>query len=330
MAIAYCNVTTDLTDVYPGIEKYQVKEIIKNWTAVSGSTGMYSKGSVGQVNMVFDDNVMLTAKTTTALVYNNASTFYYDSDTDLLYVHLASEADPANSTMEAGEDWDSFKDNMRDKAMQFMDSALNNRYATPLAPRAIQTHDTADYEYPVLRSCALLTCAFIAKRRTPDDPIGQSLWKEAWNPNPDVGEQKGFLNMLIDGDIVLQDQISPREVAHWNIYRYASNTVEYDPILFGRYEGSQFKIWRIQIDGSGARSSATFKVSYDGGTTWDLTTQNMEDANNDEYRMYIADGIYVFWPDITYSTTDDYWDIHLHPYTDEPTFQKFSSVCMKR
>lgn len=326
----YCNVTSDLTDIYPGIEKYQTKEILKNWTAVSGSTGMYYKGSVGQVNQVFDDNVMLTSKTTSALCYSNASTFCYVADTDLLYVHLASESDPANSVMEAGEDWDSFKGNMRNKASQFMDSALNNRYATPLAPRSIQTYDTASYEYPIVRACALLTCAFIAKRRDPNDDIGEKLYMEAWNPNPEVGVQKGWLNLLIDGDIVLQDQTSPREVGHWNIYPYATNAVDYNPILYGQYLGSQFKIWRIQIDGSGARNAATFKVSYDGGTNWDLTTQTMEDANNDEYRPYIADGIYSFWPDITYSTTNDYWDVHLFPSTDEPNFQKFSTVDLVR
>jgi hypothetical protein len=153
--------------------------------------------------------------------------------------------------------------------------------------------------------------------------------RRAINYNPEPGGEKGIINKLIDGDIVLQDQITARETGNWNIYAGSSNTVTYQPILIGLYNGSQYKRWRVQIDTGGAVGTATYKVSYDGGTTWDLTLQPTKDAANDEYRMYIGDGIYVYWPETTW-VLNEYWTVELFPMTDTASGVKVSSITMSR
>lgn len=324
--MAYCNVTTDLTDVFPDIERYQEKFLVENWLSVTGNANTYQSRGIGQVNLAFDDGEPLTVQTSIANVQSNAGSYYYDSDKDILYVHPFGSDDltSADIMIEAGEDWDTLKDNLRDKSMQLMDSILNPRYPTPLMPRQIKTHDTADYEYPIVRCCALLTCAFIAKRRDPSDENGMKLYKEAWNSNPDADEQKGWLNQLKDGDMVLQDQISGREVGGFNVYPYASNTATAYVWILGEYTGSIYARWRLEIDTSGGVGTATWKLSRDGGTNWDLTLQDTFDADDDTKRIYLTEGLSALF----YGTfaDGDYWDIEVFPISDSATVSKIGSI----
>jgi len=327
--MAYCNVTTDLTDVFPDIEIYQEKFDLKGWVTVTGNANTYAVYGCGQINMAFDNQVKLVLKTSITTVQATAGTFWYDSDNDVIYVHAfdsdnLTTAAQSTTLIEAGEDWDALKDNMRDKAMQWVDAILNNRYPTPLMPRQIKTHDTADYEYPIVRSTALLTCAFIAKRRSPTDANGIALYKEAYNDNPEPGESKGLLNQLRDGDMVLQDQISGREVGGFNVYPYASNTATAYVWFIGEYGGSQYERWRLQIDTLGAIGTATWKLSRDGGTGWELTKQDTFDTDDNSRRIHITDGIYAIFMG-TFATTD-YWDIEVFPVTDEAGVSKMGYV----
>ena len=327
--MAYCNVTTDLTDVYPDIERYQEKYILRGWVSVTGNANTYAVYGCGQVNQVFDNGVQLTVKTSIATVQASAGSWWYDSDNDVVYVH-ATDSDNLSTVaetttrIEAGEDWDAFKDNMRDKAMQFMDSVLNTRYPTPLMPRQIKTHDTSDYEYPIVRTCALLTCAFIAKRRNPNDKTGVALFEEAWLPEPEPGQQKGWLNQIRDGDIALQDQVTSREVASFNVYPESGITSTAYTWFLGEYSGREYERWRVQIDTAGGVGTATWKLSRDGGTNWDLTLQDTFDSSSDARRIHIANGIYA----IFYGTygEDDYYDIEVFPATDRPDAAKFGNA----
>ena len=205
MAIAYCNIATDLTDVFPDINDYNEREELKGWVAVTGQSNTYSINGTGQINMVFDDGAMCTVRASIALVQANAGSFFYDTTVDILYVHAFGSDNLTTATIliQSGEDWDGFLDNMRDKAMQWMDSYLNKMYPTPLMPRLIKTHDTADYDYMVVRCCALLTCHFVLLRRDPTDNRALAFYRLCWNSDPGEGEPKGILNQLLDGDAVL-------------------------------------------------------------------------------------------------------------------------------
>ena len=330
MANTYCNLNTDLHDVFPAIGQYQRKDIVEDWEATSGQASTYQHEGTGYVNQVFDDGVQLTVKTSIADVNSNAGSFYYVEDTDILYVHPTGSGDPSGSLMEVGVDWDTFKTRMRAKAMQTMDSYLALRYIVPIVPRSLKTHDTAEHEYIIVRSCALLTCASIIKRVDPENTIGNVLYKEAINFNLEAGEEKGLINQLLDGDAVLQNQRTPQEVG-WvgEIIPKSTNTVNETPILSGVYSGLQREIWRIQIDTGGAIGTATYKVSFDGsGATWDLTLQETFDSSDDQYRFHIAQGVYVEWPAKTW-VQDEYWDIHLYPKDDKVDVAKvgYSALC---
>ena len=315
--MAYCNTTTDLRDVYPQIDQYQGKRKFSGWTATTGQSNTYQVNSTGYVEQVFDDGAQLTSRASIALTEANAGSFYYDSDNDILYVHAAGSDDltTATITIEGGVDWDAFKSRMCNKAHEYLDGYLNTKYPTPLLPRLVKTHvSDSDYEYPVVRACALLTCAFIVGRLRPDSPVAQSIMRQAYNPAPEIGETPGIINQLLSGEMVLQEQISGREPGNWNVYQNASNSGTGYVWFIGRYSGWQHEKWRLQIDTAGAPGTATYKLSYDTGSNWDYTGQVTFDPDNNDRRIHIGSGVYA----VFYGTfvEDDYWDIELFPMTD--------------
>jgi len=320
----YCNITTDLERVFPRLEHYALKEIVEDWTSVGSN--LYSKGGTGFVSTVFWNDTMLDVDAT----YPPAEgTFTYVADDDILYIDNG--ANPSTVTVEIGEDWDAFLTVCRDKAQQMVDARLNNKYITPLVPRSVQTHDTSDYEYDVVRATALITCWLVVSRKDADCKDAKTLYKQFWNTEPDIGESKGILNLLMDGDIVLQDQISVREVGeqNFNVYPNSSNTVDFQPIFFGPYSGNKPMTWRIQIDTGGTLGTATYKVSYDQGSNWDLTLQKTKDDDNNQIRFSIASGIQIRWPATTW-VDGEWWDLELIPQSDTATNRQVSSFSMRR
>ena len=328
MANYYCNVTTHLTNEYPEIESYQQKRVVEGWTLVAGQTKTYYKYSTGQVSQVFGDGAKYTVKTSIALVEATASTWYYDNANDILYVQNAASTDPDGATViEIGKDWYTFKTAIRDNAMEFMNSVLCKIYNVPLMPRSVRTHTSDDYDYVIVRACALLTCAFIMKRINPADPIGDRLLKEVWNTEQGAGEPKGLLNQIVEGDITLTDQVNVKRAGGWMIIPLSTNTITRGPIVEGEYLGATFQVWRIQVETGGAPGTGKYKVSYDGsGSSWNLTGQDMYDAANDEYRMPITSGITVRWPIGVTQVLDEYWDLYLFPKTDTIDIGKVGNI----
>lgn len=318
----YCNVTTDLTDVYPAIEDFQLKERVEEWTIASGQTYTYYKAGVGQVNQVFEDGVQMSVQTSIANVESNAQSYYYDPDADILYIQTSGTDIPTDYVIEIGEDWDSFKTNMRDKAQQIIDAYLNTRYSTPLMPRVNQDHDSSAFEYPIVRAAALYTCYLIVNRRMPGSDDAMSLLREVYN----YEEPKGLINQIMDGDMVLQDQISPREAGKWNIRPGSSNSTEL-LLIRGSYTGPEFQTWKLVIDTAGAPGTATYKLSYDNGGTYDYTLE--ETRESDSLYVSLGMGLYAYFPASTYSE-DDEWTIDVYPKNAEITGAKVASIAMER
>jgi len=325
MAVEYCNITTDLQRVFSRIEEYQAKEIIEPWTVSTSSEGEYKATGTGMVSMVFENGVQKDKYTTRGDLLTNGEGFYYDENLDVLYIITSGADDPSGYTIEVGEDWDAFKTAMRNKAQQIVDAYLNNKFSTPLAPRSVLVHDSSEYEYPIVRATALYTCYLIISRTNPNNPDAISLYKQFYNPIPEPGEIKGFINQILDGDIVLQDQISVREVGSWNIWACSGNSSNTVPFLSGTYTGDKYEEWKVEIDTAGSIGTATYKISQDGGDTWKETLQDTKDG--EQLRMSLAGGIYIRFPDISYSL-GDCWYIEVFPLTDTATNAKVSSISL--
>ena len=323
--MAYCNITTDLSDQIPDIGRYMERRILRPFFAVSGSANTYASRSQGQTNMVFDDGEVLTIQTSVANVQSNAGSWFYDVTVDTVYVHAKGSDDltTATITIEAGEDWDALLLRINNRMYNFMNGILNRAYPTPISPRIVRNESTDDYDYILIKCNALLTCSEIIRRRATDSALAENIYRIVWNPDPAFAAQasdstKGLLNQLIDGDIVLTDQITARETGHINYWPDSSNTTDTPLWIYGNYTGDNYERWRLEFDNTAATGTATFKLSRDGGTTFDLTAQKTFDSTGDERRMPLLNGLSViFDPDTSNDYTDgDFWTIEVFPQDD--------------
>ena len=318
--MAYCNITTDLSDQIPDIGRYMERRILRPFFAVSGSANTYACRSQGQTNMVFDDGEVLALKTSIATVQAAAGSWWYDVTVDTVYVHAkgSDNLTTATITIEAGEDWDALLTRINNRAYNQINGYLNPSYPTPVAPRIVRNESTDDYDYVLIKANALLTCSEILRRRATDDVLAEKLAKMVWNSNLDTGEEKGLLNQLRDGDIVLTDQITARETGSFNYWPNSTNTSDTPIWIYGKYTGETYQRWKLEFDNTAATGTATFKLSRDGGTTWDLEAQKTFDSTGDDRRMPLLSGLSaIFDPDTTNDYTDgDFWTIEVFPQDD--------------
>jgi len=328
--MAYCNTTTDLTDQYPDISRYLENKILENWYASSGQSNTYEVRNVGQINMVFDDGEQLTLKTSIAEVEAEAGSFYYDANVNTVYVRANGDDDLTTGTitLEAGEDWDAFLTRINNRMYNFMNGILNPSYPTPVPPRIIRNESADDYDYILIKCNALLTCSEVMRRRAVDDVEADKLYKMVWNMNLGEGEEKGLLNQLRDGDMVLIDQITARETGSFNYWPDGSNTTDTPLWIYGTYTGSTYERWKLEFESTEATGTVTFKLSRDGGTTFDLEAQSTFDSTQDDRRMPLLSGLYaIFDPDTGNDyTSGDFWDIEVFPQSDLTTISKIGNA----
>lgn len=333
MAITYCNTTTDLLNVYSDIVKYQGHYELDSNDWVNHSGIVYKMYNTGHVDDLFEDGQSLTEADSIANV-DESGEWYYDDDTDVLYVQCSDDTDPSLHTMETGRTWGGtggFLETVRNNAQEILEGYLRPLgYIVPLRPIVApkESYNSRDYDYWVIRSTAIITCALIVENLNPGDQMASKLWKMFDNPDPDVDESPGMLQRLKDGDYALKIQRATTEPGHFNIYENSNNTATAYFDVTGRYNGSHEVIWRLQIDGAGAPGTATYKLSKDGGTTFDITTQDTWEADGDIKRIHIGQGIYVRF--VGTFEVGDYIDIHAYPDTDVPQGSKFSYIKMER
>lgn len=327
MSVTYCNVTTDLTNAYREIDRYKGYFELDStrWSVYSGS--VYVQYETGYVSALFENGVPLTAVSSIANV-NSERKYFYDSTNDALYVYCTSGANPNTKTIEAGETWNSFKTTCRNDAQEMLEGFLRSKFITPfqkvLSPRT--SYNSESYDFEIRHATALLTCYLIIKRLNPDDKIADKLFKEVYNPDPEPEEVKGIVQQIIDGDVVLNIQQANRLAGGYNVYEGASNSGTGNIIVTGTYVGSQKEIWTVTIDNAGAVGTATFKFSRDGGTTWDLTSQDTKDDS--VRRIHVADGIYIEFVG-TFSLNDT-WQIELFPLDEKTEISQFHSIRVER
>lgn len=298
----YCNVTTHLQQVFKDIEDYNSIDTLEGFTASSGLSNTYQINNCGYYGAIFEDGTALTIKTSTADVDSNASSWYYDSTNDILYVHTSGSDAPSGYTITgAVDDWKTYKETQRNNAMEMMDSMIDPKYPRPLPMAKRNTsYEEADYDYDIRRSAALLTCYLIVKGRNPSDSLAEMLYQEVWNPD----EDSGILWEHIQGKRAFSFETTVDEFSG-RMERIDDNTDSGGRIyLCGKGNAIQHKILRLKIDTAGVVETATFKVSDDDGVSW-YTTEN----STWHEPIYLHSGVWVRFEGTF--TLDDEWRIEI-------------------
>lgn len=311
----YCNITTDLQIVYSEVEKYNIRETLSGFTIVSGQTNTYSYPSPGYVGAVWEDNSALTVKTSIALVEASASSWYWDSDADMLYVHISTSGDPDTKTIKmAPYDYEDLLTYCRNNAMEELESYLDPKYPRPL-PFAKNSYNSVKYDTDIVRCCAMITVRMLIESVTPTSPLVDIFWKKVYS------EEKESMGLLAQYKFSrryfsfepTKDDFSGRLE---NLVLDADSTGRI--YLHGKGQSAQHKLYKIKIDTAGAVETATYKISDDNGLTWYST------LNTTYYEgRYLANGVWVRFEGTF--VRDDEWLIEFSS-TDESVKSDLFSV----
>ena len=326
MAIEYCNVTTDLADVYRDIEKYRGFYAFTDWEL--HATTVYKTYQSGYVEQLFENGLSLTAGSDATL---SAGEWWYDTAADILYVHTTDSVHPTNCAIEAGAPWVTFKTRMRNDAQERLEGWLRMVFAVPFQkiPTPGASYNSRNYDYNLRRMTALLTCSLIVRTVNPDDVVADQLFKEVYQDNPEVGELAGMVQQVIAGDLIIQGaQITPRESGGWNIYETLDATSTGVLEVTGSYTGSHRQVWKLQIDTAGAPGTATWKLSFDNGVNFDTTLNKTFDDATDNQRVYLGSGLYARFTGTF--VLNDYYLIDVFPASDHVATAGFTSVKLSR
>lgn len=309
----YCNTTSDLRDAYAQIEEYASTRFpLKDFEVYSAGGSIYNVYNPGHVEKLFEDGVVLTSVSAIASI-NAASKFYYDSTNDILYVRVSDSADPDTHEMEKGFDWSTLKTTARNDAEDLIDGMLDARFPRPI-PEARQYHGSRNFDFALVRATALTTCANILNQYGAFD-IAEQLMRQV----VDAENNSGIIDRYNDGRLRFSWDITPDELAHWNIEADSGNTGDGFIELAGKYGGSddiddplqdwdlEDEVWKIEIDGAGACKTATFKWSRDNGVTWEDTT-----VTTDEEWISLDAGISIrFWDRAGEFDSGDKWVVFM-------------------
>ena len=324
----YCNINSDLQSVFGKIESYNTKKTLTGFVVSAGS--VYKKTDSGYIEMVLQDGAQLTAVSNTS---PSAGEFYYHEDTNTLYLHTTGSVVPNTVTIQGAVDWDAFKTKCRNDAQELLEGLLAKVFAVPFQkiPDPAVSYNSRNYDYWVRRATALLTCFIIVDRMANDTNTAQNLYMQVDNPKDNDFDNElplGIVQRIVNGDITLKTQRTARETGGWNVYETLNSNSTGVIELTGHYVGSYEEIWRIHMDTAGVPGTATFKLSTDGGTTFDKTLQVTRTANSDNQRVLIADGVYV-----RFSGTfvlNDYFDIRLFPDSDRVSVASITNQRLTR
>lgn len=331
MAITYCNTTSDLTNAYYDIERYKGYFILDStkWALHSGN--IYKIQQSGYIEALFEDGVE-TTEVSTLVALNAATKFFYDSTADILYYWATGDVNPNTLTMEKGVTWTTFKETCRNDAQEMIEGWLRSQFVVPFrsitAPR--ESYNSRVYDHWIIRATALATCYLILKRLNPNDSAANKIFRELYNDEPEPGESKGIIQMIKDKDFILKIEESTREPGAFNVYEKSDLTATAFFIVTGKYTGTYKQTFRVQIDTAGAPGTATWKISNDGGSSWDKTEQEtLTSGSEQDVRISIDSGLYIEF--VGTFSDGDYIDIECFPLDDlADTNPQFSSVTVAR
>lgn len=307
---AYCNATTDLKDIDPNINQLQELIPIVGWTAYS-STVWYATNT-GYVGQLFQDGTQLTSVSSIGALVT--SSFYYDSNTDKLYIRTSTSGNPANYRIESGVDWDAYLLSLTYKASDYVDSRLRVRFPR-IIPNSIGTVNQPNetYDYVIVRMTALITLYLL---KTRDDFELAKKYKE---------DADKLIDDILDGKTKLSFELTSAGVGSGLITPKTTNTSTLLAFVDGTYTGIT-GIWYLKCTTIGAIGTAKYKLSTDNGATYPG-----EEITTSVEWVSLGYGIYVRWLNRNDESAgalvlNDLWKIEVYGQNEKVESAKLSSV----
>tara|TARA_R110002020_G_scaffold204521_3_gene408607 strand:+ start:64 stop:1068 length:1005 start_codon:yes stop_codon:yes gene_type:complete len=200
----FCNITTDLYQIESQIDNFQPKRELYNGSFVVDSGSRYVfKGSGYVQNLYVDGQDLESLKQTQSSDVSGDLKWWYEAETDSTFLYLSAD-NPTARIIQAGEDWEDYKNSVANQQADRMHGYLNR----PLYKRTGTGEQGAtgrDWDWILIYSNAALTVAEIVRSFDPEraDAIEQRII--------DRENGMGLLDRLKSGQYKLWSEISQSE-----------------------------------------------------------------------------------------------------------------------
>ena len=293
--MAYCT-NRDLKDVFPSIDEFDTKTALYGWVVHSGD--LYRADNRGLVTQLFANGQDLGDAEANSGVVNANGEWFYESTLDAVY-YYNSTTNPNDMLMESGEDWATLKTRYISNAEKYLDSRLDGRL-----PRKQFKDKDGNYDYILVRTTALLACAFLVRSQNPVSEIADALLDEAEKNIASLNEGSAKLSWQVSGD---SSQGVIREVSVSGNVRVVDTRGQYHDI---------YDRVGVKITTAGALGTAKYSVWEKDGDNLGAERMNNGDTAdyvqtiNGQYQPLAGGGDIRFAGDTADTATiNDKWEI---------------------
>ena len=306
--VKFCNATTDLYQIDSRIDAFQPKRELYNGSFVVDSGSRYIfKGSGYVQNLYVDGQDLESLKQTQSSDVSSDLKWWYDLETDSTFLYLTAQ-NPTARIIEAGEDWEDYKNRLCNEKADQIYSYLNR----PLYKRTGTGEQGAaarDWDWILIHSNAALTVAEIIRAVDPERA------ESIENRIIDRENGTGLLDRLKRGEYKLSSEItqSERESRILEVAVSSSSTgtivdtrgraagVIWDSVKVVLANGGTVARGTANSGGSAVTYSVYIKGEFGLGTEIAVETEEI----NLDYQT-CAYGVMLRWGPGTFTTNDEY------------------------
>ena len=283
---------------------------------------------IGSTRNLFNTHIQVHAVDASVYLVADASTltsadqgwFFYDSNLDLIVLALASDKDPNDHQVEAGEDFSTLITRITGNASRYLDAKLD-----PNLPKEQLKDKAGNFDYIIVRTTGLLAATFLIRSHDPTSEVATALMEDAQSNIDSLNNGGAALSWQTTGD---SSKGIIRDVS------YTSGSVR--PVdTRGRWSGS-FDLIRVLIVNGGAKDgTATYSVWVKNGDK--LGNQQgsqvvTSEKINGDYQS-LAGGLQIRFGGSTktsVATATNEWEIEVAGWQEEVDNSAVNSVKMTR
>lgn len=246
----------------------------------------------------FLDTTTATHSTATdiyiGVTWTEENQWLYNSGCDSVLFY-ATDINPADSLMEAGEDFTTVVTQFRTDASRYLDSMLD-----PNMPKEAWKDKEGNYDYIVIRTTALVAANFMIKSHDPNSELANALMEEAMQNIENINQGKAALSWQVTRD-------SAQGVVRDVVYNTAGAIRPVD--TRGEWVGN-YDLLKVIITTGGALGTAKYSVF----TKDDVKLKNNEVLSNEviigDYQP-LAGGLQIRFAGSADAIQNDEWEIEV-------------------
>ena len=261
-------------------------------TNISSNTITVERGFLGTTTATHSTSTDVYIGVT----WTEENQWLYNEGCDSLLFY-ATTINPADSLMEAGEDFTTVVTQYRTDASRYLDSMLD-----PNMPKEALKDKEGNFDYIIIRSTALIAANFMIKSHDPNSELASALMEEANNNIENINQGRAALSWQVSRD---SSQGIVRDVT------YTSGKIR--PVdTRGEWSGT-YDLIKVKIGTGGVLGTATYNVYVKDGDGLKNQQVITNEVINGDYQS-LAGGLEIRFAgstDATQAAANDEWEIEV-------------------